>query len=700
MGFSFSFEPLIPWPWVWALAALFALVVCIGALRGVKGWPLRILSAAFILLALLTPMTNQEDRDPLSNIIFVVADKTASQSVSDRPAQIEAALARLAQEIGTLDGFEIREVVVENDLSARDDGSFVLGALSKAAAEVAQARIGGAIIITDGRIHDADVLGEFPAPVHVLRTGRAADWDKRLVLINAPSFAIVDEEIKLRLRIDEQGAVPSTQRGEAVLSIDIDGENYGTFPLPTNRELELPIKLAHGGVNVIQFNVHPEEGEVTHRNNSAVLSINGVRDRLRVLLVSGEPHSGERTWRNLLKSDSAVDLVHFTILRPPEKLDGVPVSELSLIAFPVRQLFLEKIEEFDLIIFDRYKRRGMLSAQYLRNVVQYVKNGGAVLVASGESFAGAESLFRTDLAEIIPARPTARVIERGFHPMISSLGQRHPVTQDLERFAPPKITDDDTPSWGRWFRLIEAEPLRGDVVMTGAEGKPLLLLDRIEEGRVALLLSDHAWLWSRGFEGGGPQLELLRRLAHWAMKEPDLEEERLSARSDGNQITITRRSVLDSPRDLQVQNPDGSLRALEMQEHSPGQWIAQFEGTENGLYRLYDGDQEAVIALGPTLPREFEQTLADGVMLKPLRRVTGGGEIGLEEVPSPDLRIVRAGRVAAGEQWLGLVDRQSYVTLAVRQAPVFPAWFYLIMAAGFAILGWWIEGRRRNLSTS
>ena len=100
------------------------------------------------------------------------------------------------------------------------------------------------------------------------------------------------------------------------------------------------------------------------------MQINGVRDRLRVLLVSGEPHAGERTWRNLLKSDASVDLVHFTILRPPEKQDGVPVDELSLIAFPTRELFIEKIEDFDLIIFDRYRRRGILPSLYLENIAQ------------------------------------------------------------------------------------------------------------------------------------------------------------------------------------------------------------------------------------------------------------------------------------------------------------------------------------------
>jgi len=683
----YTVAPLVPWTAIIVLAVLGTIGILAALMKGLRGWWLRALALLCLLLALASPMIKQEEREGLSNIVFLVTDQSESQSVSDRAEQIQTALESIKSEIANQESFEFREVVIENDLTERDSGSLVLTALSQAAAEVAASRIAGAIVISDGRIHDEQALQKFPAPVHLLQTGRPSDWDKRLELINAPSFAIVGEEIVLRLRINEQGQVPVDRSGQSTLRIAIDGEEYGTFPLPTDRELELPIRLAHGGINVVQFNVLPEEGELTTRNNGAVLQINGVRDRLRVLLVSGEPHTGERTWRNLLKSDSAVDLVHFTILRPPEKLDGVPVSELSLIAFPVRQLFSEKIDEFDLIIFDRYKRRGMLSGRYLANVVQYVRDGGAVLVATGEHFASAESLYRTELGQILPAIPTSRVIEKGYKPTISDVGRKHPVTEGLQ------LTEGE-PTWGRWFRLVEAEKTRGDEVMTGAEGKPLLILDREEKGRIALLLSDQAWLWSRGFEGGGPQLELLRRLAHWTMQEPDLEEERISAETNGPDVIVTRRSVTDEQRELYVENPDGSLSSVEMTQVSPGKWTGKFKGEENGLYRLIDGDQTAVVALGPTLPREFEQVIATDELMAGLIDGSGGGVIELDAVPNPDIRITRVGRVSAGAEWVGLHDRQAYVATSVRQMPLIPVWLYMLMAAALAVLAWWVEGRR------
>src|SRR5207302_1897653 len=220
-----------------------------------------------------------------------------------------------------------------------------------------------------------------------------------------------------------------------------------------------------------------------------------------------EPHAGERVWRNILKSDPSVDLVHFTILRPPEKQDGTPIRELSLIAFPIRELFDVKLDDFDLIIFDRYSRRGIIPQAYVENVVRYVRKGGAFLEAAGPSFGTPMSLYRTPLGEILPTEPTGNVYEDGFKPQLTEAGRRHPVTEDLSGAGKP----GETPSWVRWFRQVEARVHHGTTVMNGDHSAPLLVLDRVGKGLVAQLLSDQLWLWARGFEGGGPQAELLRR---------------------------------------------------------------------------------------------------------------------------------------------------------------------------------------------
>ena len=179
-----------------------------------------------------------------------------------------------------------------------------------------------------------------------------------------------------------------------------------------------------------------------------MLSIDGVRDKLRVLLVSGEPHAGERTWRNLLKSDASVDLVHFTILRPPEKQDGTPINELSLIAFPTRELFQQKISEFQLIIFDRYARQGVLPMIYFDNIAKYVHDGGAVMIAAGPDYATPGSIWHTPLDVVLPAEPSGDVTEQPFCARLTQAGERHPVTRGLQG------SDSNPPHWSQWFRVV------------------------------------------------------------------------------------------------------------------------------------------------------------------------------------------------------------------------------------------------------
>ncbi len=688
MSGSVIFDPLLEWPLVWAALGVVLLFVVLAVWRRMSGWWLRALAAAVLLVALFNPSVQQEERDGLSDIVVLVVDESASQRIAGRPNQVAEAIAGVEAEIAAMENTELR--IVRLGDGEGDQGTLLMTALTEALADEPRARLAGAILLSDGQLHDIDRAPDLPAPLHLLLTGQEEDWDRRLVITSAPAFAILGEPVTLKLRIEDQGAVPESVGGEAVLDIAVDGGAPQSFNVPVGQELELPVTLPHGGMNVIQFTLPEADGELTDRNNAAVVQINGVRDRLSVLLVSGEPHPGERTWRNLLKSDSSVDLVHFTILRPPEKQDGVPVNELSLIAFPTRELFIDKIDQFDLIIFDRYKRRGILPALYLDNVRQYVEDGGAVLFAAGPDFAQASSLFRSPLGEVVPAEPTSIVIEEGFRPEITELGARHPVTEGLEAFAPES---EEGPGWGRWFRLIEVAERSGTTVMSGIEDRPLLVLDRVGEGRVALLASDHAWLWSRGFEGGGPQLELLRRLAHWMMKEPELEEEALSARAEGQTMTITRRTLGEDAGEVELTAPDGTVSVVPMEEISPGRFEAVFEGPEIGLYRLVQGDEEAVIALGPAAPREFVETIATGELAAEAVAATRGGIAQMSD-GMPDLRTVREGRPAAGRGWLGITPRGAYLTADVIVTPLVQGWLFLLLGALFIVGAWLREGRR------
>ncbi|MFN2305988.1 MAG: hypothetical protein ABR504_03350 [Paracoccaceae bacterium] len=690
MNNTVIFDPLLPWVAIAVVAALIAVAVGLAIYRRLGGWWLRGLAGLAVLAALANPALQRENRDPLSDIVVLVVDESASQRIATRPDQTAEAIAAVQSEVARIDNTELRIVTVGD--GEDDTGTALMTALDQTLAEEPLARVAGMILLTDGRLHDVERAPNLPAPLHTLLTGEPEDWDRRLIVANAPAFAILGEPVTLTLRIEDQGQAPADETF-APVNISIDGEQPQEFQIPLGQDVELPITLPHGGMNVLQFETPVVEGELTDRNNAAVIQINGVRDRLRVLLVSGEPHAGERTWRNLLKADAAVDLVHFTILRPPEKQDGVPVSELSLIAFPTRELFLEKIDDFDLIVFDRYRRRGILPTAYLENVVNYVREGGAILVSSGPEYGGAESIFRSPLGDIIPGSPTARVFDRGYVPQITDIGDKHPVTEGLEALFPPDI-DDEGPGWGRWLRLVDVVvPPSATTVMSAFDDRPLLSLERIDEGRVGLIASDQSWLWDRGYEGGGPQAELLRRLAHWLMKEPELEEEALWVEPAGQTMRIIRRTLDDTVPDLTITHPDGTESVVTLEQVSPGRFELLWEAPEVGLYRLSDGEEDTVIALGPAAPREFVQTIASGEALQPFVDSTRGGIMPISE-GLPDIRTVREGRPAAGRGWIGITPREAYRTADINVASILPAWAWLLLAALLTVGAWLREGRR------
>lgn len=682
MNASISFSPLLEWAIIGGVAGIVGALLFLAAWLGLRGWFLRGLVGVLLLGALANPSYREEDRTPLADIVFVVIDETASQTLPAREAQMAAAQPKImdALQRDVEDPVEIITVkVLDSDESSDVRGTILLRALRDAMSSAPPSRIAGAIVLTDGRIHDLSPPPDFPAPVHLLLTGRAQDWDRRIVLVDAPAFGIVGEEVSLTLRVEDSGAVPPNP-GPAKIIAAIDGGEETEFVIPIGEDVTFGLTIEHAGINLMDIRTPQISDEITDRNNRIIHEVNGVRDRLRVLLVSGEPYAGERTWRNLLKADDAVDLVHFTILRSPDDLDGVPVDELSLIAFPTRELFMDKIDEFDLIIFDRYRRRGVLPDLYLENITRYVRDGGAILVAAGPAFATVESLARSPLVQVLPGLPTGGVVEQGYLPLVSDIGRQHPVTATLGG------------NWGRWFRQIDLKPRSGHVVMEGVDGKPLLILDRVEEGRIALLASDHAWLWSRGIEGGGPQQELLRRLAHWLMKEPELEEEVLRASANGHDVHVERRSLTQADGDVLFTSPSGVQGAMALLSSGAGVWSADFTAGENGIYRIANGDLETVVAVGPARPREFDQPIGVSEALMEFSQDTGGGQFALARA-TPDIRRTREGRVAKGRGWLGLPKREAYTIDDIRLTPLAPGWLVLLLAALLSLVAWRVEGR-------
>src|SRR6266700_3197322 len=688
MQYGIAFTPLVPTIVLWIALAAIVVISALLLLGRARGAAVRVTALALILMALANPSFTREDREPLSSVAAVVIDKSPSQNFGQRTRETAQAQEALVDSLKKIRGLEVR-VVEAGQADGETDGTRLFGALSSALSDVPIDRVAGAFLITDGRVHDipanAAALG-FQAPVHALITGRKDERDRRIAISAAPRFGIVGQVQAITYRLDDQGV--SGERAKVV--VRRDGEVINERTVLSGQTVNVDIDIKHAGPNIVEIEASPLENELTPVNNRAVVAIDGVRDKLRVLLVSGEPHSGERTWRNLLKSDASVDLVHFTILRPPEKQDGTPINELSLIAFPTRELFQQKINDFQLIIFDRYARQGVLPLMYFDNIVRYVRQGGAVLVAAGRDYASPTSIWRTPLESVLPAEPSGRTTETPYRARLSDLGKRHPVTRGLEG------GDQDPPHWSRWFRLVDARAEKGTTLMEGPDSKPLLLLSREGEGRVALLLSDHIWLWARGFEGGGPHLDLLRRLSHWLMKEPDLEEEALRLIVRGHELTIQRQTMAEGVDEVTLTTPSGKTRTVTLGKAEPGVWRTTIDAKEFGLWHANDGKLTALANVGPANPREFDEVIATTEIVAPLTGATGGDAVRIENgegIHLPRVVGVRANDSYRGDDWIGLKLREASVVRGIGVLPVFAGLIGLLLLVGALAATWAKEGR-------
>ncbi|MBC7281403.1 hypothetical protein [Hoeflea sp.] len=685
---TLAFDPFLPLPLILAIALVALLLVGWAAFKRMRGAALRALALAALVLALANPVVNFEDREAVTSVVAIVVDRSPSQMTPDRTARTDATLAALTERLARYPAFETRIIEAVTDPDAQSPSTRLFEALASGIRDVPSSRLAGAVMITDGQIHDVpgslSALG-LDAPLHGLIVGDEGEVDRRIDVVRSPRFGIVGEDQEIVYRVSEDGGAAP---GPVEVTVRVNGEEVSTESAMSGEESSFYLNLPRGGENIIEFAVDPLAGEVTTANNHAVTLIEGIRENLRVLLVSGAPHAGERAWRNLLKSDASVDLVHFTILRPPEKQDGTPISELSLIAFPTRELFVEKIDEFDLIIFDRYQNRGVLPVLYYDYIARYVEDGGALLVAAGPEFAGMESIAETPLAPALPAMPTGEVTSAGYYPRLSDDGRRHPVTRMLPGAA------SETPAWGRWFRTIGVRDLVGDEIMHGADGAPLLVLNRYGEGRVAMLLSDHGWLWSRGFEGGGPHVALYRRIAHWLMKEPSLEEEALRATANGRTLVVERQTMGDTTDPATITLPSGETREIVLSPAGDGLFRAELTLDEPGLVEVSSGEFRALAHVGAVDAPEFRATVSTTDILAPLSDESGGLTQRVDESASnlPQILPTRAASVNAGDR-MGLRASNESVLKGVRSLPLFGG--FLGLALMILALGatWFREGR-------
>ena len=681
MSQSYAFDPLIA---VWMIAALCGLAL-IGAIAtggaGLKSFLARTFAIIALGLGLLNPQQVTEEREPLPDVALIITDKSASMDIGERSDTAGKMATDLNAQLRAMGDLEVININIE----AGDEGTPLAPSLIEGLSNLPADRIAGVFTITDGQVHD---LPEQPermvpdgAPFHALIVGSANARDRRLEAVQAPKFGLVDETVDFKVTVEDPGFEGQT----ALIQVRLNGAEQATFDVVIGDTVTIPVNVEKRGDNTVEIIAQYVEGELTYYNNVFNSQISGIRDRLRVLLITGEPHSGGRAWRNLLKSDPSVDMLQFTILRPPGKSVGANSRELSLIAFPTRELFEEKLDEFDLVIFDQYKRRNILSPYYIQNISKYVEDGGALLVAAGPPFASPQSLYRSPLSSVLPARPTGELIEEPYRAKLTDKGERHPITSGFN--------DGTSDRWGRWFRAIDANVVSGDVLMTGPQDKPLLVLDQVGDGRTALLLSDQAWLWAKGVDGGGPYNEMFRRVAHWLMGEPDLESEKLAASISNGVLTVTRTTLEDNDQSVRVVTPDDKAGIMKLTRTGPGKYEGQVKAELQGAYRVESGEIIAIAAAGALNPKEFSTLLPSTEILAPMSAATKGYISAAPSGVLPELRRVKAGARLSGNNWAGVVSHGRYDVTASKREPLAPVLLFFLLAVLGLGLAWRLEGR-------
>lgn len=673
-----GFEPIMPWPALTGLSLIVLLAWGLYVWRGGKAPLARCGGLAFILLALAGPKWIRETREPANDIVTVLVDQSDSLRLAGRDAAALQAGETLAQRLRRDPGLTVRM----QEVVADESGTPMIAALERAVADIAPEKNGGVVVISDGQISDPPLEGrgvKDAGLVHALIIGDPARGDRRLKLISSPSYAILGEPMRIEAMVEDP-----VKGANVRIEVAIDGAPAQRLQVKAGTPFTIAAQLAKRGANLVTIEAEAGRQEISLANNRAAFQATGVRDRLRVLLITGEPYAGARVWRNLLKSDPSVDLVHFTILRSPEAFDPTPRDEVALIEFPHRELFEDKLDQFDLIIFDRYRRRGILEYSYFENIARRVEAGGALLVVAGPYDAGLDSLSRTPLAAILPSQPLYSAKEAPFRPAVTAIGARHPVLRGLP----------DPSTWGRWDRLIEANATGGATILAG-NGSPLLVLDRAGKGRVAQFWSDQIWYWARGRDGGGPHAELLRRLAHWLMQEPELDEERLTLRATPEGLLVQSTTLANQAEPVEITGPDGARTSLALSSVHPGIWEALAPLKAQGIYLARSGTKRAFAAIGPLNPREAARLNATDALLRPVAQASGGGVffLGEDGASLPEIRRTPRAARAFGANWLGVRQNGAYSIRASSAQPIGPAWLWAVLGLSLLILAWRKEGR-------
>ncbi|MEL6341857.1 MAG: glutamine amidotransferase [Myxococcota bacterium] len=691
------------------------------------------LALVVLTVALCEPVWLEDSGRTEEGKVVVLIDRSASMDVREegvsRSASVDGILSTVQGTVGTsVEVFSFSDDVQAGVPAAYDGQGTNIGvALAAVADRYLGQDLRGIVLISDGIDRGAlrkdlaevgedvsaavAIAPELPGPLTVYQVGSAERLhDEAITEVVTGGFAFLRTPFTLtaRLRGTPGDTLPVTLSREGrlvdtrdvTLGEDGSGEvNFQVTPTAVGRfawELAIPVDPA----------------DAVPGNNTYPVVIRVVRDRTRVLQVSGSPSYDQKFLRLFLKEDPSVDLVSFFILRTREDFGaGWNADELSLIAFPYQRLFNEELETFDLVVLQNFNYAPYFEYEamaLLENIASYVRDGGALVMTGGDRSFDLGRYGNTPISSILPVRlgvSNKMASEEPFQPQLTAAGRNHPITRIvLER-------DGDADAWDTLPNMdgfnFTGGLVPGSAVLlehptareASGERVPILAVREVEEGRVMSLAVDASWRWSfsEAAEGRGNQvyLRFWKNALRWLVADP--EDRRVvvvPSRENvlmGSEVRLTVKvrdagygPVEGKTAKGVVVMPDGTEAPFEVISGPTGEAATTFTPTMQGAHRVRVQTGAAAAERGETVfavsarDPELLDIVPDGKFLSRLAEAYGpqGRFFG----PGDD------GQPLLNDGAERNVPEKREVALA--SAPLISLWFGL-----FASLAWWVRRR-------
>ena len=494
-------------------------------------------------------------------------------------------------------------------LKATDQGSRILELLQVAAKEAPpqSALLIFSDGITNGDKKTLDGSPALPIPVFAVDVGETEGFtDARIADLRAPEFAFRGREFKVDLTIQASGLKGKTipvyfNRGKNLITsrtMNVDAD-------PFEQKITLSFTPRDLGPHSFNVAIPNQPGEQITGNNQKEFKVDVQRDKIRVLTLSGSPAWNYRFLRMALKQDPLIELVSFVFLRTPTDSVDVPENQLSLIPFPIDDIFLEELKNFDVVVFDDFSHRAYFNPVYLDRVREFVRDGGGLAMFGGSRAFDAGGYADSSLKEVLPVELDGKgsyQTQATLRPVLTASGKAHPVTRLLPD---PKANEE---AWNKMppltaFNRVRAA--RGETLLTAGDGTadnaPLLTVGRFGKGRTLALMSDEAWRWNFIAVGNRetPQnhLKLIRQAVRWLAQEPSFEQVQIRPiplSRPGEKVAIKLRVLKDdftptaqASVQLRVMGPDGDPVIVSTTADSEeGEYTGDFTPTKDGSYRV------------------------------------------------------------------------------------------------------------------